>query len=282
MNSIIKADDVAELINKGDTVIVDARGGADAYQRFLKGHLEHAFFLDLETDLSAPTQTPENGGRHPLPAIEKFADLLGRLGIRPSTKVLIYDDKNGAMAATRFWWMLNAVGHQHLYVVSGGFSALINAGLKITTDVYLPQTDFEPYPVQNWSVQYVGIEDVEKSISENSAIVIDVREAYRYNGESEPIDLIAGHIPGAINLPYTQNLDEEGRFLEAEQLNEIYYKTLGEHAANNIIVHCGSGVTACHTLLALANAGFNNTQLYVGSWSEWSRNAKPMVTKMQN
>ncbi len=270
---------VASFLVKGDTVIVDARGGADAFARFMQGHLENAFFLDLEKDLSAPTHTPEHGGRHPLPSIEDFAITLGKLGIQPTTKVIIYDDKNGAMAASRFWWMLRAVGHQDLHVVSGGLSAIINAGLKITTDEQSLLSDFEPYPVSDWDPQVSEINSVADAVKIPSKLVIDVREAYRFDGESEPIDLVAGHIPGAINIPYTSNLDENGMFLDVRILNEIYSRAIGDRKTEDVIIHCGSGVTACHTLLALSDTNFNDAKLFVGSWSEWSRSNRPIATK---
>ncbi len=277
--NIIKVEKIASLIGKGDTVIVDARGGADAYARFLQGHLNNSFFLDLEKDLSNPTSNPENGGRHPLPSIETFAATLGKLGIKPSTKVIIYDDKNGAMAAARFWWMLRAVGHRNLHVVSGGMAAIVKAGLAITTDEISPLSDFDSYPVADWAQYCSNIDQVAEAVHQSNKLVIDVREPYRYDGESEPIDLIAGHIPGAINLPYTTNLNEEGLFLEAEDLFEIYRETIGDRKPQDIIIHCGSGVTACHTLLALSDTNLDQAKLYVGSWSEWSRSDRAIAIK---
>lgn len=275
--NIIKANNVAALIDTGDTVIVDARGGADAYSRFLNGHLENAFFLDLENDLSASTSNPELGGRHPLPSKEAFAATLGKLGIKPTTKVIIYDDKNGAMAAARFWWMLRAVGHRDLHVVSGGLTAIIKAGLDITTDEYLFLSNFDSYPVADWDEFCCDINTVAEAAQLSNKLVIDVRESYRYDGESEPIDLVAGHIPGAINIPYTQNLDDEGLFLETKNLNLLYKEVIGDCKPEDIIIHCGSGVTACHTLLALSDTEMDQAKLYVGSWSEWSRNDRPIA-----
>jgi len=204
--------------------------------------------------------------------------LLGTLGITPSTRVIVYDDKRGAMAAARFWWMMKAIGHEEVYVVSGGLEAIQKAGLNITDETETLLTEYPVYPVENWVSPVANMEKVAEATANKDYAVIDVRENFRFRGESEPIDLVAGHIPGAINIPYVDNMDAEGNFLSAETLREKYTAILGNYDPENIIVHCGSGVTACHTLLALEEAGFEGAQLYVGSWSEWSRNDKPVAT----
>ncbi len=273
----------APLINPKDIpigkniIIVDARSGPDAYSRYLASHLEGAYHVDLDRDLSEKPKDPADGGRHPLPPIKNFAALLGELGITPSTHVVVYDDKNGANAAARFWWMLRAVGHGNVHVVNGGLDALVRDGLPMTGDK--PEAKKTPaYPTDSWKLPTVTIDDVKAAAKDPNALVIDVREAYRYRGEREPIDLIAGHIPGAINIPYLNNLSEDGRFHTSKQLAELYNEVLDKRNPKNIIVHCGSGVTACHTLLALEEAGIKGTNLYVGSWSEWSRRDLPIGT----
>jgi thiosulfate/3-mercaptopyruvate sulfurtransferase len=274
--NIIKASEIKGLSATGDTVIVDARGGADAEDRFESAHLEGALFVNLETGLSEKPENPALGGRHPLPEAIKFGGLLATLGITPSTRVIVYDDKNGAMAAARFWWMMKAIGHEEVYVVSGGLEAIKKAGLNITDETETLLTEFPVYPVENWISPVSNMDKVAQAAASDDYVVIDVRESYRYRGESEPIDLVAGHIPGAINIPYLDNMDNEGNFLPAEQLREKYTAVLGNYDPEKIIVHCGSGVTACHTLLALEEAGIEGASLYVGSWSEWSRNDKPV------
>lgn len=276
--NIIKASEIEEISSTGDTVIIDARGGADAEERFDSGHLDGALFVNLETDLSEKLENAADGGRHPLPEAGKFGQLLGTLGITPGTKVIVYDDKRGAMAAARFWWMLKAAGHEEAYVVSGGLEAVINEGLSISQDELTLLTEFPDYPVEAWLLPTVSLEEVERAAANPDYVVIDVRENYRYKGESEPIDLIAGHIPGAVNIPYIDNLSEDGSFLSAETLKQKYTEALAGKDPEKIIVHCGSGVTACHTLLALEEAGIKGANLYVGSWSEWSRNDKPIAT----
>ena len=276
--NIIKASEIKPLSISGDTVIIDARGGADAEDRFETAHLEGALFVNLETDLSVKPENAAVGGRHPLPEAVQFGALLGTLGITPSTRVIVYDDKRGAMAAARFWWMMKAIGHEEVYVVSGGLEAIQKAGLNITDETETLLTEYPVYPVENWISPVANMEKVAEAAANKDYAVIDVRENFRFRGESEPIDLVAGHIPGAINIPYVDNMDAEGNFLSAEALREKYTAILDNYDPENIIVHCGSGVTACHTLLALDEAGFEGAQLYVGSWSEWSRNDKPVAT----
>lgn len=275
---IIKASEIEGLSATGDTVIVDARGGADAEDRFDAGHLDGALFVNLETDLSEKSENAADGGRHPLPDPRKFASLLGQLGITPETKVIVYDDKRGAMAAARFWWMLKAAGHEEIYVVSGGLEAIVKEGLSISQDSLTLLTEYPDYPFEQWILPVADLQKVSEAAADPEFTVIDVRENYRYVGESEPIDLVAGHIPGAVNIPYLGNMGEDGNFLSAEQLGNKYREALKGHNPEKVIVHCGSGVTACHTLLALEEAGIEGASLYVGSWSEWSRNDKPIAT----
>jgi thiosulfate/3-mercaptopyruvate sulfurtransferase len=274
---IIQAQDIAAFQATGDTVFIDARGGQDAFERFVEGHLPDALFVNLETDLSQKTGNAASGGRHPLPIPAAFGKLLGSLGIMPSTSVVVYDDKNGANAAARFWWMMKAVGHEQVYVVDGGLDAIIAAGITLSTDTLTLLTEYPPYPVVDWEWPLANIDDVANAAADPDWLVIDVRENYRFRGDSEPIDQVAGHIPGAVNAPYTENLATDGCFLPASQLAEKYRDIIGKHTPDRIVVHCGSGVTACHTLLALAEAGMPGAALYVGSWSEWSRNQRQIA-----
>lgn len=261
-----------------ETVIVDTRSGVDANEQYRANHLEGAQHADLDRDLSKKPTDPAYGGRHPLPEIKDFATLLGKLGITPSTHVVVYDDKCGANAAARFWWMLRAVGHTKVQVIDGGLDAIIREGLPMTSALNVSKSTL-PYPVSEWGLPTVNIEDVKAAAKDPEALVIDVREAYRYRGEREPIDLIAGHIPGARNIPYLSNLREDGQFRSAEELVSDYKNAIGDRKPANVIVHCGSGVTACHTLLALEQAGIKGANLYVGSWSEWSRRDLPIGTE---
>jgi thiosulfate/3-mercaptopyruvate sulfurtransferase len=256
-------------------VIIDTRSGPDAFERYLANHLKGALHADLDKDLSKKSADAAKGGRHPLPPIKDFGTLLGKLGITPSTPVIIYDDKAGANAAARFWWMLRAVGHKAVQVVDGGLDAIIRNGLPMSSATESANMT-TAYPVTEWKLPTVTIKEVEEATMDGKALIIDVREAYRYRGEREPIDLVAGHIPGAINIPYLNNLREDGTFYSPDDLAAMYKKEMGTHKSEGVIVHCGSGVTACHTLLALEHAGLSGASLYVGSWSEWSRNDLPV------
>jgi thiosulfate/3-mercaptopyruvate sulfurtransferase len=206
-----------------------------------------------------------------LPELSAFAARLGQWGITPRSHVVAYDDQNGANAAARLWWLLKAVGHEHVQVVEGGVAALVSAGFKLTTDA--PTTAAAPaYPVSELIRPRADIDEVERARSAPDRCVIDVRAGFRYRGEKEPIDPIAGHIPGAKNIELTENLRSDGTFKSASELRALYLAALGGIAPEQTIVHCGSGVTACHTLLALERAGLTGAKLYVGSWSEWCRN----------
>lgn len=259
-------------------VIIDARGGPDAKGRYLNGHIPGALFVDLETQLSEKAPDAKDGGRHPLPDIKTFTKLLGELGISNDTPVIVYDDKNGANAAARFWWMMRAAGHEKVWVIDGGLQAAEKSGITLSNKTVAVGKS-ATYLAKAWQLPIVTIDEVKKASTSGTQMIIDVREAYRYNGESEPIDKIAGHIPGAINIPYIDNLNKDGEFLSEEELKSKYEKSLAGKQPDEVIVHCGSGVTACHTLLALEQAGIPGAKLYVGSWSEWSRNDLPMVTR---
>ena len=276
---IISTNQLEAILEDGNVIIVDARGGADAYDRYKSGHLAGALFVDLETDLSNKSANAAHGGRHPLPEPGEFGKFLSKINITPSSTVVVYDDKRGANAAARFWWMLKAAGVTNVYVVSGGLESIIDEGFEITIDEPSISSGSSEFVLDEWKLPVVDIKRVSEVAEHEDYLVIDVRENYRYRGDSEPIDLIAGHIPGAINIPYTSNLDEKGEFLPVNELLEKYRKAVAGRNPSHIIVHCGSGVTACHTLLAIDYAGMEIPKLYVGSWSEWSRNNKLIATQ---
>jgi thiosulfate/3-mercaptopyruvate sulfurtransferase len=260
-----------------DVVIVDTRSGPDAVKRFSDGHVPGAVHADLDAALTKLPEDPAYGGRHPLPDVRDFCRLLGEWGIRPSSRVIVYDDKNGAFAAARFWWMLRSLGHEQVQVVDGGLAAIVRQGIVLTQHPE-DRSPLSPYPGDRWLWPTATLDDVKDATSKPGWLVIDVRENFRYRGEKEPIDLIAGHIPGAVNIPYLTNLTDSGTFLPEEALAALYNKSLVGIVPDNTIVHCGSGVTACHTLLALEHAGIRGASLYVGSWSEWSRRDRPIAT----
>ena len=273
MSSLIEASELLDLYKNENFILVDAGGGKAAKDAYLKSHLDKAQFVNLDTDLSDVKENPADGGRHPLPTLESFLETLSGLGIDQDSHVVIYDDKNGANSATRFWWMLKAIGHQKVQVLNGGLQAAEKSGLPMTDRIEKP-TSAKPYSATDWQLPLADINEVEQISQDPKHLVIDVRSPERYRGETEPIDLVAGHIPGAINIPFATNLDDSGRFLPSEILKANYEKVIENRKTENVIVHCGSGVTACHTLFALTYAGFQTPKLYVGSWSEWSRNEK--------
>ncbi|GAA4164613.1 sulfurtransferase [Chryseobacterium ginsenosidimutans] len=258
-------------------IILDARVGKDIHQIYLNKHIKNARFIDLDKDLAEIGEDAAFGGRHPLPDVEKFARTLSNLGISEGSHVIIYDDKNGANAAARAWWMLKSFGFEKVQVLDGGFQAAEAEGLEFSSGEEIFEKA-ELIKKDDWFLPISSLETVENELTNNSSTVIDVRDAYRYKGESEPIDLVAGHIPGAINIPFSENLDENGNFLKPEILKEKYSKLLlGK--PQNLIIHCGSGVTACHTILALDYAGLKIPNLYVGSWGEWSRREGKEIAK---
>ena len=273
---LINIEELLVLSKKNKILLMDARVGADVKNTYLEQHLEGALHVDLNTDLANIKSDAANGGRHPLPKLDEFSMLLGNLGIKKTTHIVVYDDKNASNAAARFWWMLKAIGHKKIQVLNGGFQAAITNGFPTNNGKEILKKT-TAYPAKNWQPHIVDLEDVEKAVQNPLFTVIDVRDAARYRGEKEPIDLIAGHIPGAINVPFTENLDEKGFFLPKEILKLKYEKVIENQ---KVIVHCGSGVTACHTILAMVYAGFEMPKLYVGSWSEWSRNGKEIATNL--
>jgi thiosulfate/3-mercaptopyruvate sulfurtransferase len=235
----------------------------------------------VERDLSTAFREdhdPARGGRHPLPPLREFCATVGAWGIGPGTRVAVYDATGGANAAARAWWMLRSLGVERVQVLDGGLQAALDAGLHLTTEVPV-FVDKEPYPAARWHSTVVEIGIVEQLARHKDWKVLDVRSAERYRGETEPFDPVAGHIPGALNRPYTENLGPDGRFKSREELRALYADLMEGLRPDHLVVHCGSGVTACHTLLALEAAGYRGPEgeapaLYVGSWSEWCRSGR--------
>jgi thiosulfate/3-mercaptopyruvate sulfurtransferase len=278
MNPTITPGQLIAAFQTNAIVLVDATNSPTAFQNFQESHLKGALFVDVNTQLADIKEDAAVGGRHPLPSVEQFSKTLTDLGIAPDTWVVVYDDKNGANAAARFWWMLRSIGHEKVQVLSGGIQAAIQAGFPTSSAVEVP-TQVESYPTQSWQWPTIDLQGMDDLIQKDNFVVIDVRESQRYRGETEPIDLVAGHIPGATNIPFMENLDANGFFLSPEALKAKYQKAFENIPDDNRVVHCGSGVTACHTLLALAIADLPIPKIYVGSWSEWSRNNREIVTE---
>ena len=262
--------------------------GASAYAA---GHVPNALYAHLDRDLSGPI-TP-GSGRHPLPSLERLAETFGRWGIDDDVQVVAYDQGNGAFAA-RLWWLLRWAGHRKVAVLNGGFAAWQQAGLPTDTAPGARQPRiFTPRPDAKAVVSTAELERVLSAgeLATGASVLVDARGADRFAGENETIDPVAGHIPGARNHPFVRNVDAKGRFLPAGELRERWQATLrggalgggtlgaaGGADAKRAIAMCGSGVTACHNLLALEIAGLPGTRLYAGSWSEWIRDkARPVA-----
>ncbi|TXJ00290.1 MAG: sulfurtransferase [Chryseobacterium cucumeris] len=276
MTPIISSSELKNIPAE-NLIILDARTGKDVKQNYLEKHIRGARFIDLDKDLAEIGENAAFGGRHPLPLVEKFAETLSDLGISEEAHIVVYDDKSASNAAARAWWMLRSFGLEKVQVLDGGMQAAEKAGLEFSSG----EEKFDKAALikkNHWSLPVSSLEVVENELTNDSSTVIDVRDAYRYKGESEPIDLVAGHIPGAINIPFSENLDESGNFLSPEILKEKYSKLL-QDKPDRLIIHRGSGVTACHTILALDYAGFPIPDLYVGSWSEWSRREGKGIAK---
>ncbi len=263
MHPLLSATKLAGVLD--DVRVVDIRWDltdrTKGRQTYREGHIPGAVFADLDSDLADP---PGVGGRHPLPTTERFAATLGDLGITPETHVVVCDDSGGRIAV-RLWWMLRAIGHDRVQVLDGGYQAWTEAGGATATGDVTPDPTSYPTPER-----FAGALTHDQL---QGRVVVDARAGERYRGEIEPVDPLAGHIPGAINIPTAANLDETGRFHDASRLATIY-----EGLPANTVVSCGSGVTACHDALAMVVAGSPMPDVYVGSFSEWSRLDLPVHT----
>ncbi len=243
---------------------------------FAEGHLPGARYAHLERDLAGAKRPlgPGFTGRHPLPRRAAFAATVGRWGIGPKHAVVAMDRQGGPYAA-RLWWMLRWLGHARVWVLDGGVGAWLDAGGALTTDA--PRvTPLPPYPAQTRSMPTLPAEALRRRLGQ--VRIVDARAAERFRGEVEPLDSVAGHIPGAFNRPFKDNLAASGRFKSREQLAREFGALLGHQAPAEVVHQCGSGVTACHNLLAMEVAGLPGALLYPGSWSEWSADpARPVA-----
>jgi thiosulfate/3-mercaptopyruvate sulfurtransferase len=281
--TLIDAAALLELAGKPLVAVIDCRfdlmnpeGGR---REFLKGHIPGARYADLNEDLSAPITA--NSGRHPLPSPEGFAATLSRLGVDRATQVIAYDDAGGSFAA-RAWWLLRWLGHTSVAVLDGGLKAWIAAGGRLETGeeksiAALPAGERIQARVDADAV--IDTADIAAFLEAPEHLLVDARAPERYAGSVEPIDAVAGHIPGAVNHPFSTNLAPDGRFLPAAELKRRWEARLDGREASQVAAMCGSGVTACHNLLGLEVAGLPGARLYAGSWSEWIRDPNRPVAK---
>lgn len=271
--TLIDLDSLQAHINEPDWVIVDCRydladkgAGRNAY---MESHISGAIYADLHDDLSGPPVT--NKGRHPLPAPDAMQHLFGRLGIGNDCQVITYDSVRGSFAA-RLWWMLRYMGHEAVAVLDGGWQVWQRAELPTRGgEETRTSAIFQGQAREEWVVVVENVTDV--------PLLVDSRDPARYAGETEPVDRVAGHIPGAVNRFWKDNLDESSNFKDPRQLREEFLEFTGACAPCDTVFYCGSGVTACHNLLAASHAGLDMPRLYAGSWSEWCADpARPVAT----
>lgn len=269
--TLIGADDLQGLLGRPEVAVIDCRfdllhpeAGRQAY---LQGHIPGARHADLNRDLSAPVGPAT--GRHPLPDPQTFAARLGELGIGNQSQVVAYDEANSSFAA-RLWWMLRWLGHEAVAVLDGGLKAWTARGGELQTG------EAPPAPARRFIPRIdpdasLSTAQVQSALREGGILLVDARAAERFAGRVEPIDAVAGHVPGAVSHPFSLNLDADGRFLPAAELERRWQQRLAGRSPESLVAMCGSGVTACHHLLSLEAAGLPGGRLYGGSFSEWIR-----------
>lgn len=269
MRALVSTSDLAaSLAESQPPVVLDVRwvlGGPPGRESYLAGHLPGAVYVDLDTELAA---APGAGGRHPLPAPEDLQRVLRAAGVSSGSSVVVYDAGNGSIAA-RAWWLLRWAGHRDVAVLDGGFAAWQQEGREVSTEV--PQPSPGDIEVRPGGMPTVDADGAARLATEGA--LLDARAPERFRGDVEPVDPRAGHIPGAINAPFTGHLDSDGRWLPGADLAERF-RSLGVHADKPVGAYCGSGVTASSVVLALEAAEITDAEnpapLYPGSWSEWS------------
>lgn len=272
---VIDAESLAGRLGDDKLRVLDCRFDLmkpDAGRKaWLSGHIPGAGFADLDRDLASPIQS--DTGRHPLPDAGQFAEKLGRLGVSSDSDVVVYDAGSGAFAA-RAWWLLRWLGHEHVALLERGFDAWVADGRETESgETVLPAAGYQGNPRDELVMTTADVQ------AETDLLLVDARDAARFRGEVEPIDGVAGHIPGACNLPFSESLNADGGFKSADELREIWKGVLGAPAGQEWAVMCGSGVTACHLAVSGLLAGYGEPRLYVGSWSEWIRDPNRPVGK---
>ena len=280
---LIGIAELKDLMVSSDVSIVDCRFNlmdpGQGRREFLDGHIHGAVYAHLDDDLASPI-TPSSG-RHPLPEIDKFVATLGDWGISNDSQVVVYDHANGAVAA-RLWWMLRWLGHENVAVLDGGIAGWKGAGEALESELVAhPRTTFVAAPDSD---MIATTREISAAVSAGEEInLIDARDAARYRGDVEPIDAVAGHVPGALNMPFPGGVDDNGTWLDAAHHRSAWDGLLAGRPEKPLIVMCGSGVTACHLVISARLAGRPAPRLYVGSWSEWIRDeSRPIGSSGQS
>ncbi len=281
MNSpLISVDALKPMLKSADLRLIDCRfdlGNTEAGRTaWSKGHIPGAFYAHLDEDLSGAANL--RLGRHPLPDASDFSQRLDRWGLQRGHRVVVYDDASGAMAS-RLWWLLRWAGFERVHVLDGGMKAWV-AGrgiLSVATRSRPPQQKTNPirWP-RGWTIEAA---ELSAGLAGGDLMLIDARPGVRFRGEEDPIDPVKGHVPGAVNWPFSNNLDDQGRFRPLSELREDYEVLLGSCASRRVVHMCGSGVTACHNLLVMEALGLHGSRLYAPSWSGWiSDDRRPVET----
>ncbi|MCK9540082.1 sulfurtransferase [Dokdonella sp.] len=267
--TLISSAELAALQREGEVLVVDCRfelGDTGKGERdYLAGHVPGAVYAHLDRDLSGAHQV--GLGRHPLPEDVALSAVLSRWGWRPGLPVVAYDAMQGALAAARLWWLLRLAGETQVAVLDGGLQAWQAAGHGLEAGGVQRAPSDVQVALERSQVVWTG--ELEQRLRNHALCLLDARAAPRYRGEVEPLDPVAGHVPGALNLPFADNLAADGRFKSASELRAAYERRLAGHAPGDVVHMCGSGVTACHNLLAMEHAGLTGSRVFAPSWSGW-------------
>ncbi len=277
--TLISIDDLAAQLGDPDWVVVDCRFWLDDTEKgrrdYRQAHIPGAVYAHLDEDLSAPVR-PGETGRHPLPPVDELAARFGRWGIADGVQVVAYDDRGGAIAA-RLWWLLRWLGHDDVAVLDGGWPSWVAAGHPVDDVIPMPSPrTFEPRPRPE---MLITAGEVLQRVDDPAFRLIDSRAPERYRGEQEPLDPVAGHIPGAVNYHFIRNLTEDECFVTRQVLRQRFLALLDDVPPEQAVFYCGSGVTATHNILAVTHAGLGTPRLYAGSWSHWITDPERPVAK---
>ena len=267
--NVVSPAELADRIARGAVLVLDARfdlaDPARGEREHRAAHVPGAVYMHLDHDLSDLSK--RGLGRHPLPHDIVFSAALARADWRLDRDVVVYDDARGALAAARLWWLLRLAGQRNVAVLDGGWQTWVDAGLP--TGSGAAATSESALQINLDRTQIVWFDELERRRASGDVLLVDARAAPRYRGEVEPIDAVAGHVPGAVNRPFADNLDADGRFKPRDQLRREYEHLLGGRAPRDVVHMCGSGVTACHNLLAMELAGLSGSRVFAPSWSGW-------------